>query len=324
MMKRKTIFSAISILLCSAALTACATDHTVQFNAYWNYAVDLTPTVNTTETLTYDIVFEADDGLQGEDGYTLTYQNGVYTTKLSTETAEGKTYYKYETTLTIDVQYTYGGQSSEIFHDTTSTWVKFENSASGLRPIASHKEFVNHSPTNATVNSLDDCYIKFSYAVDTTYEGDKGTAIVIKRADDPANNYTQTNEFELDEKYTCLDNEQLWFALRGINTSLNAAPTFQVYAPFSVEMQKAKATFSTSAEAAEFSFVKDGQALNNVSISYNEITLEIPKASQKLWIAKTTDATKNEYRNVLLKMETNVAYNLGKLTYKLREANFTK
>lgn len=323
MTKRKTIFSAISILLCSATLTACATDHTVQFNAYWNYAVDLAPNVNATETLTYDIVFEADDGLQGEDGYTLLYQNGVYTTKLSSETVEGKTYYKYETTLTIDVQYTYGTQS-DTFHDTTSTWVKFENSASGLRPIASHREFVNHSPTNAVVDSLDDCYKKVSYVVDTTYESEKGKATVTKRADDPTKNVTQTNEFELDEKYTCLDNEQLWFALRGINTSLNAMPTFQVYAPFSVEMQKAKATFSTSAEATEFSFVKDGQALNNVSISYNEVTLEIPKASQKLWIAKTLDATKNEYRNVLLKMETSVAYNLGKLTYKLREANFTK
>ena len=327
-MKRKTILSAISLLLGASLLTACAGDQTVQFNAYWNYAVELTP-VNETEKLEYEITFEEGGGFI--EDYTVRYGKGSYTTELTAETVEGKTTYLYKTELSIPVTYQYDTETV-TFTDTTSTWIKFEKASSGLRPIESYKEFENHSPTNGNAQKLGDCYSEIIYSASVKYDGNKGNATVTKYekvadSDELKTVYEDPNEFEIDDKYSYLDNEQLFFALRGINTSLSSSPTFYVYAPFSEEMQQVKATFSTSSTSAEFTFTKDGEALDKESIAYNEVSLEIQAGNSgspiTLWIAKMTDAQKNKYRNVILQFETPVSYSIGTLTYKLKSAQFT-
>lgn len=323
-MKRKTILSVISLLLGASLLTACAGDQTVQFNAYWNYAVELTPN-NETEKLEYEISFEEGSGFI--DDYTVRYGKGSYTTELTTETVEGVTTYLYKTELTIPVTYCYDTETV-TFTDTTSAWVKFEKASSGLRPTVSHKEISNHTPLNGNVTKIDDCYKEYNYTVDTVYDkGYSGTSTITEIAANPANNVETPDTFEFDDKYTYLDNEQLIFALRGINSTLTSSPTFYVYAPFSKAVQKVKATFSSSSTPLLGTFTADGEEVDKGSISYNEVSLEIQANNSgspwTLYIAKTTDAQKNKYRNVILQFEVPVSYSLGTLTYKLTSAQFT-
>ena len=43
-------------------------------------------------------------------------------------------------------------------------------------------------------------------------------------------------------------------------------------------------------------------------------------SSQKVWVA--TDKETNEYRNIIVQMETSVSFGLGTLTYKLNSVEF--
>lgn len=64
----------------------------------------------------------------------------------------------------------------------------------------------------------------------------------------------------------------------------------------------------------------------NTDVSYVPYSLAIndtaPGATQKVWVAETTKAENNEYRNVILKMETPLSFNLGTLVYELSSVDF--
>lgn len=323
-MNKKTILSALASVTSALLLASCTNiNYRVTFSDNWNTnTTNSTPSV--TETLKYKVSYKESSGADAVN-YDLNYTNGTYTATLSpVSLRDGTTGYKYETRLTIDVTYTLG-ETSETETDKMTSTVIFKNSGSSFQPISSVKEMVCHSPSNSSeASKIEDCYLEYNYKIETSYESDlsKGKTAITNLAKTEDN--TSSREFEIeDEKYTYLDNEQLLLALRGVSPTLNSAPTFLVYAPFTAAVQSIKTSFSTTTSATSFTFSKNGQAYTG-DISYREVNVGIdsktPGATQTLWIAeKATDPQRNLNRNIILKMETPISYNLGTLTYELIE-----
>ena len=317
----KKLLSAIALTLCATTFISCAgTNKPVTFMEYWLEDANANAAVapaTVLETLEYEVEFKKASGFG--DNYTVDYQNGVYTTKLSLN--EGV--YRYETSLNISVFYTAGGITTEEMRDSIVSWVEFKKSAY-LQPIASHKEIVTHSPTNGG-STIDTCFESYNYTVDTTYnENGLGGKSVIVNNDPHANNNPQERTFTVDNKYTCLDNEQLLFALRGLSQSTSSA-SVSVYAPFSGVVQTINLSYAALQEGTEFTFERNGVS-NKQTINYYPVSLKINAqlsgATQTVWIAQTTNAYANTFRNVILQLETPLSYNLGSLIYKLKSATF--
>lgn len=318
-MNRKKISAILACVLTASLFTAC-TNNTQKITFSSNWQTDITVfQENITEEATYNVSFEKNE--TADVGYTLDYTNGVYTTKLSTEQYNGDTIYVYETHLQIDVVYQFGTEI-EQFTDSVLSIAKFEKADNALKPISSHKAVVSHSPSN-NATSLENCYALYDYTVDITYDENYSGTCVISNAE---NTDTVTDDFSVStKKYTCLDNEQLTFALRGVNPDLSSSATFHIYSPFVKATQKIKATFA-SAEGEDFVFEKNGEKAK-YTIQYHPVSVKLDAknsgATQTLWIAKTTDSISNTYRNLILRMEAPLSYNLGKFIYELTSVNFS-
>ena len=317
-MKRKTLISCLALTLCATTFTACVkTDKHVAFSYYWYQDADITTTGE--ETLVYDVRFEPASGLS--QNFTVDYK-GTLTTALKT-VDENK--FRYESSLVMDVTYTLNGESQTL-QDTVVSWVEFKNDKA-LTPIASHKEIVNHSPLNVAASALSECYVQYDYTVDTTYASDlsSGSSTIV-------NGETQSSQaltFEFDDKLTALDNEMLLLAIRGINPASYSTPNFSVYAPFTNAVQTVKASFGAKEEGTEFTFKKDSEEEKKSRvINYYPVTLALdeknPGQPQTAWIAETNDSKSNTYRNVILRLESPISYNLGTLIYELSSASFSK
>ncbi len=319
-MNRKSIFSCLALLLTASFLASCAnSNQKVVFSSNWQ--ADNTVQQNTlTESLEYEVTFEKASPIQQD--YTLDYQNGKYTTTLKTEQLDGRTIYSYETKLTIDVIYTFG-QEIASFNDVVYSLVKFEKADKALRPISSHKEVSSHSPENGAA-ALKNCYRAIEYTLDLTYNEDYSGETAGTITSDERTQEIK-NSFEMDTaKFTCLDNEQLLFALRGMNPTLSTSAKFNVYSPFLQASQSVKATFA-SEEAIDFSFTKNGVVVKD-TIQYYPVSIVLneknPGTTQTVWVAKNTNIQSNNYRNVILKWEAPIYYNFGNLVYTLKSANF--
>ena len=313
-MKKRKIYTSIACaLLCASTLTACAgIDYTVPLTDYWynNYAT--TPS-KVEETLVYKVTFEASSSLAKQD-WSVTYNEGTYTTTLT----KGEGTYIYTASLTIGGKFFYGA-NEHAFTDSVTSTVIFNDKSKA--PISSIKEVISTSPVN---NPTETYYFSETHQkVATTYEADlsKGTCVIT----DVKNNTSTTTTFEIDDKYTYLDNEQLLFALRGLNQK--TSPSFYVYAPFSRKVQTIEATFDALKSDETFSFdTGDGNPEQLRAIPFYPITLGIDDknsgAPQTIWLAEMSNPQNNTYRNVILQMRTTLAYNVGTFTYSLKTADF--
>lgn len=314
-MKGKRLVSLLAICTCACVLTSCTDTPSVSFKSYWFR----TPGVVThgVEKLTYKVEpSNMSSGLSGN--YTINYSNGQYVTTL---TAKEDGTYLYETEFTIDVSFTFGRETSETFTDVTKTSAVFKQDAR-LTPVSSTKTFVNHSPVNNAV-SLANCYGVYDYTVTTNYSGSGGKTTVTNNT----TNKTQKNSFTFDKELVPVDNEYLLFSLRGISQSATTYGCY-VYAPFSVQVQQIDLAYGAIVKGKEFQYQANEKTVNGV-VDYCPVTLTINAdnegSSQTVWVAKTADVSKNEinkHRNVILRFETPISYNMGKLVYTLQDAQF--
>lgn len=317
-MKHKNIFSCVALLLAASCFTACSNkSQKVIFSSNWQE--DNTVQQNDlVETLEYDVTFEKGSPIFTD--YSIDYTNGKYVTSLKTEQIDGKTVYAYETTLTIDVIYQTGADIEQL-QDRVYSLVKFEKADKSLRPISSHKEMYSHSPTNGATES-NQCYELFHYSVDISYDENYAGSFTFKNLE---NDKEETNSFAMNaEKYTCLDNEQLLFALRGLNPSLSSSVKFNIYNPYVKGTQLVNVSFS-SEDGLDFNFQRNGVATKG-TIQYYPVSIVLDAknsgATQTAWIAKSTNIQSNTYRNVILKLVTPLSYHIGSLVYTLKSATF--
>ena len=319
-MKAKKLIPVLALTTCFTCLGSCAqTDQKISFGNYWQTNSLITENIH--EKLVYDVEYVDEDTAMFK--YTVNYTDGQYTTELTTATENGKNILVYKTELSIKVTYTLNGKSTEAFEDKIVTEAKFHTAENSLRPISSYKEIVSTSPSSVST-TLEDCYTSYHYESTVTYnESCTGGTAIVTNDPDGENPITKTTEFTFEkDKYSRLDNEQLLFAIRAIPTSLTSAK-IQTYSPFVESEQTVSLSYAAEA-TAEFSYTNNGESVKK-NITYRPVKIVLdeknPGATQTAWYAKNTDVSKNTNRNVLLRLETPIAYGLGSLVYKLKSAD---
>lgn len=325
MTKRKLFTSIACFALSASTLVACSSiDQKKTFDEYWLFNYQTTPSITdenplVQEILTYNVTYTPSSAMDDAD-WTVSYLPGTYTTTL-TLTQENT--YVYETVLRISGSYIYGANDPVPFEDSVVTKTVFNKNAL-LTPISSTKEIVSTAPINNP--TADRYFSKTHYKIQTTYNDNatSGETTLIRVKDDGTESQPNVNSFEIDSKYTYLDNEQLLFALRGLNQM--TSPQFYVYAPFTKQVQTIQARLDTKVEGETFSFLMDGEQKDEVVVDYMPITLMIDGKNsgspQAIKLAALITPQANEYRNVILEMRTTLAYSVGTLTYTLASADF--
>ena len=324
-MKRKYFARVAALLLVTTSLTSCgATSLKTSFKPYWQENVIHTPE-HVSEELTYDVIFNKSTGTP-MNNYTLAYNTGTFQTKLKTTTENGAIIYEYSTKLEISGSYTADGKEAFLFEDFVSSKVIFKNAANGLTPISSYKEFISHSPRNTQVDEKTD-FSTWKESGNVSIDYTTNTSIVTLAPTTP-NEAKQKTEIALNKKqskYSYVDNEQIWIALRALEQSATASAQFAVYAPFSKQVQMVSATFDTSVTEENFTFILNGTEVTQ-NVTYFPVNLVLNEknsgAAQKLWIAAAQNVKDNKLRNVVLKNVVEISFGIGTLTYQLKEANF--
>ena len=331
------------MMLSTLMVTACSASNTKpSFYPNWQ-SNTLKETKSTTETLIYDVTFDATSFLKqayfsveycGKDNATP----GTYTTTL--ESLDNGTY-KYTTDLSVPVTFTMTSDNSVFaeFTDSVHTETIFKQAGSYLQPISSLKQVHCYSARNVAAEKLEDTYTEYHYEFLTTYNDNltEGTLLRTDKTSDPrtllsVSKYpdgTAESTFEIDQKKNLyLDNEQLIFALRTLtNKALASSHTFNVYNASMLAMEKVTTSHVADAKTS-FEFSVNGGEVASHTIDHTKVTMKIngknATLSQELWYAQTTNSTVNTYRNVLLQMTTEIHFGIGSLTYKLRSANFSE
>lgn len=310
-MKNKKALSLCAVALTLALFSSCAATNKVNFEHYWD-SDSLLPAQNIHETLTYDVTFDSENA--SSLGYELTYTNGIYTTDLVF--ANGN--YTYTSNFSIDVTYTLNGASKNFTDSVTST-VVFDTAENALYPVSSTKTVVSHSPVGTKQTNVENCYKEYNYTVTTTYSGEKGVCETVNNV----KSETKRTTFKTNGDHRYLDNEQLLFAFRGFSSSTSSGK-FLVYSPFVRRLQSVNFALSENAKE-KFTFTKDGENKER-EIPYRIVQMQLneknPGSIQTAKYAAVTDPSRNEYRNIMLSLETPLPYNLGKLIYTLNSATY--
>ena len=330
-MNRKKLLATTALAMSCLLFTACTnTSSKMDFSANW-YQDTTTKTISeSVETLEYAITADTQNYTSLNDSYyKTTYSTGTYTTTLSPKTLEnGEIGYELSSRTEIGVSFLHlaSGESTEVFTDVVESTVVFAGIYNGgLMPIQSSKTIQSHSPVYGQPESKDSCYKYYYYNVVTTYaDSANGTSILTDYEGNilGEKNKQSTTNFTIDtEKYSYLDNEQILFALRGAKTTSNKILSYNAS---KAKVETLNVTFG-SETADTYEFLLNGES-KKTSIAAIPVSLEIDDinsgGAQNIWYAKTTDVKNNVYRNVMLKFEKPISYNIGKLVYTLTSATF--
>lgn len=326
----KKIFAAGAILLLPAAiLCGCSGNAGLTFNANWYRNTALGDSISeTSEHLEYKVTYRAPETT---GNLSVEYDEGTYTTDLVSipyTFSDGSTdlVYRYTTLCTITGKYVLNGVKGETFENKTQTETLFRSVKHQLRPIEGKQEVTSTSHVadpQTTATDLKQVVATYKYKTETKYADDLSSA-----------EYTYTDltaeKIEpvvktLDTKVngTYLDNDEVLFAIRGLNLS----GSFTAYT-YNVSTGKVESFSGTdpTATTVELTGVTVGEETSDLKIEAYSVTFGYanlwPGPSKKLYYAKTI-ANDNTYRNALLVMESPLYYSMGTLVYSLKSATFT-
>ncbi len=330
-MKKKRLAGLIA-LFPLAALCACGSGTSdLALSANWyRDTTNQQSVTDTYEELIYNVSFTP---TAETDEFSAAYENGVYKTTLRDETMTigGQTLavYRYTTSLAIDVRFTMGGQTSETFHDSVLTETIFLNAYEHLRPISSTVTTTQHVPFTSSPSALEEntAWANYRYTMTTVYDEalEEASFTLQYEGEEPLN-----MTVDIDGDGTFLDNEQIAFALRGLDMS--AAVSFRTLNPVkqAKETVAITATPTLSSEPVKFTLAS---AAGETSVEQTLPAYQATVAYQStmpgqtvtfVYAAKASNPNANEYRNVLLKMEKPGLQSLGSFTYSLTRATFAE
>ena len=334
---KKIRLAGLMLLAPLTLLCACSGGVPLSFAANWNRNTADSSVSNTREELVYEVTFTPSETPVGT--LTAEYDEGTYTTLLENKNltlSDGSSQegYVYTTKLTISGRFRLGSEVSETFTDTVTSTVSFLSASQRLKPVKSEKEVVSTSPVASSPSSLENAFTTYHYTYDVSYDAGLTTATAVytdlteykTEEGETVRRDPETREYEIEGDTTYLDNEQILFALRGLD--LSAGVTFRTINSVMGHVTEAGTSSNTQAPAAvktAVDFTMDGTAVKQ-ELDAVEVPLVYRSSpsgqAQTLVYAATTDPNNNTYRNVLLKMEVPVLQSLGTLVYTLKEATF--
>ena len=346
-MKKK--FAVLAALLaCLFAFAACTSRVTVSLNRNWN--------INTTaaydsafyECLTYNVRYEEPES-STLSGLKYADVSGTYTiTTRAATRMEANQAYQLTSELEIsgrivnengETVYAFGGDSGNPA-DSVVTTVYFRDTGDGLAPIESSASYYSHTPAqNGSV-------FIYKYETKITYNDDASSATVT--ITDKSSEVTELDESEaenttvrigvadtgesslssLTKNYSVFDNAQLIFAGRGLTFAADSSNTVTVV---SAEGGSSNVTLScTEVVDRTYSFNFDGNPVENATITTCVVNFTRSGAGSNTGPTHTVDyanrnatVTSNTYRNMPLRIETNLSYAMGAFIYSLADATHT-
>ncbi len=326
-MKKSKKITILALTLALSAFASCSTASAVSLQPYWlektNQAEE-----NVSQTLVYDVTYKKDVSIL-DKRFSLAYENGTYTTRLSMENMKiddkDTLVYKYTTSLQIDVTYTFDKETAS-FTDSVETISYFHTTKKNLAPISSEKTIKGTYPIGSASDptSVKDYYREMHTTIKTSY-GSENSCTMINYEDEKELS-SSTQKFKSLDGYAYLDNEQLLFALSGVSPNNTPTPQFSVYAPFSNAVQVIGVTFN-EVKTDKFTNRTINGNTGDYTINYYPVDIKISNnsnasATQKAFYASRSKSP--EFRNVMIQLETPISYNLGYLVYSLKSAEFSK
>lgn len=329
-MKKRRI-AGILALVPAVFFCSCGSVAELSFTSNWYRDTMNRHPSNTYEKLEYEVTFAASNSTSN---ISVEYDKGVYTTELKNETlslSDGSTKEGYVLTsdLSVTGRFTVNGRTGETFSDYTHSVVKFLPIDDNMHPVESEKTVHSTSPITAnpsetaTVSTATQLY-HYTYAV--KYDAKLETAAITytdltKAQEEDA---VKNSEISVKGESTYLDNEQIAFALRGLNFS--AGGSFRTLNPVQNAVQTIPVSATAIADYAVNFELNDGSQID-LNINVNSVTLAYKSNSsgqpQTLIYAATTNADNNLYRNVMVYQETPIYWSFGTLKYTLKKAQFT-
>ena len=326
---KKSYLGGVLLLVPALLLTGCGGGtNTLSISANWYRDTGLSDQISQTyEKLEYTVAFQP---AETNNEFKAEYGAGTYTAELKSERralSDGtqELLYVLSTSFEISGKFILNGSASEQFTDTIECTTVFHNARAQLKPVRSEKTIKSHAPNSQTPSTLESAFSSYHYSLITEYtdtlDSLKTTYTDLSKEDaEPIE-----NEYKIDVNGTYLDNEEILFALRGLNlASSNFFYSFN-------SSKRAIEPLTTGTAESEDLLVKslsiDGGEAAETTIPCYKVALgyqsSTPGNTQTLWYAKTVNPTANTYRNVLAYMEVPVMYNLGTLCYTLKAAQFT-
>ncbi len=319
-MKKKLSFL---VIICSVifVLSACSSSATVSFDSNWNKDTSIrkiSSSIN--EKMTYTVSYTEPENPSSD--LKIESMTGTYTTQLTSVIPEGKEeyYYKLDTRLDVAVKY---NDSDEVYNDWTETSCIFSNIDRALYPLQSERKVYSHTPTTKSSKTV------MNYSVKTTYEDGNANVISVDNGvDHPTEEYATIKDITKLGYYT-FDNEQLIFALRGFNLE---EQNFQLNLSIVDSLGGDRKTMYLSTKESvekEYSNINwnNERTFDNEKITTNVAQLSYSSTmkgtTKEYHIAKKISNEFNTYRNVLLKIVSPMAYNLGTINYDLTEYIFS-
>lgn len=322
---KKIRFAGLFMLAPMALLAACSGNTpALAFNANWYRNTALKANIeNTLEQLEYAVTFDS----ASQNGFSVSYTDGIYKTELKNGRVEldatQQDGYIYSTDLTISVSFTLNGATSEMFLDTVHSEVQFLSAAEGLKPVRSYREVHCHAPSTSTPTTLEGSYLDYHFTYAVEYDDALTQAETVHTNLLNGVNSSKTRMYDIEGNGSFLDNEQILFALRGLD--LVSTMSFRSINSVTGTVQKVAFSSVTSTEVS-VDFEADGESVKNSALP--AVTAVIGYAGSNsgqphtVVYAKTTDSAANTYRNVLLSMDVPVIHSLGTLRYQLVKAKF--
>lgn len=282
---------------------------------------------DTFEELTYSVkLSDVPDG-----DYRVVYdEDGSYMTRL-TGTLDPETntaVYQLHTEFSIGGHFEYRGKESEHFVDRTSSDVFFLDVSENLRPLRSYKEIESHVPLASPDEDNLSAYYHYAYSIRYDASLEDATFAMTDLTKEGAEPVEK--EIDIDDSGTYLDNEQIFFALRGLDFTSTVQfrsidPQTQLCADVSFPSAPtaSSGTFSFKVFDREGNLLEEGDRpidTYNVNLSYRTAQ---PGPGREIVYAAKKNVENNVYRNVPLQITCPIMHSLGTLTYTLERAVFT-
>jgi hypothetical protein len=194
-----------------------------------------------------------------------------------------------------------------------------------MQPIYSEKKVRSTSPASQTATTLSAAYTEYDYTVTCDYN-EKCTAVTYAYTDNLNSANSKSDTVSLSDSYTTLDNEELFFALRGLSLSDSSSESIYVFNPYTAK-QDLLTVASGSTEKRSLSFVMGDAEAQEYEIDCRSmlVTRNATMAGTSIgayYATNNTETSVNDFRHVMLQMISPLSYNLGTLTYTLTKANF--
>lgn len=325
-MKKIRLFSLLALAPLLAAGACGGAPAALAFQSNWYRNPRIGDNIeNTLEELEYEVSFLSTP----QNGFSAAY-SGTYRTVLKNQTlsldSSQKEGYVLTGDLQMDVTFTLNGVTGETKHNFVASRVEFLSVGDRLSPVRSQKEVLYDAPMGAP-SSLEDCSHEYHYTYGVEYDDALTQAATTYSDLNPASNGTTPEpvrkELKIGSGATFLDNEEILFAMRGLDLSASLtfrSIHFELGSVESIRLESVTATNVPVSFEADGELVDTSLAALSVSMRYAG---KYGGQAQTLVYAKKESDTSNPYRNVLLSMEVPALQSLGTWRYTLKKAAFT-